>query len=279
MREPKRWRETINPFDLKFKNFKLIKILGYPHARNDVFYVKGIYKNKNVYAYIKCSRCDNNFIKENEFLNNSKIPFKSEVIECDEKGKYLITRAKNGKKLSKILNVNPECSSEYLFEYGKQLAKMHKLDIDCDKMNYRKFFLPPSIEDCKKYGLESFRACLVKREPKEINECFCHGDMHYANVIWLGKKINAILDYELAGIGSKEYDIAWVLINRPGQKFLRRKEDIDSFLKGYKEINDFNMEYVKYYMGVIYLHFYMIGYKDEEYREYVFNTLKSEYSL
>jgi len=37
MAQPKKWRETIDPFSIKFKKFKLEKVLGYPHARNDVF--------------------------------------------------------------------------------------------------------------------------------------------------------------------------------------------------------------------------------------------------
>lgn len=32
-----KWRETIDPFSLKFTNFKLKEILGYPFAGNDVF--------------------------------------------------------------------------------------------------------------------------------------------------------------------------------------------------------------------------------------------------
>ena len=50
---PNKWRETIDPFTLKFKNFILKEILGYPHAGNDVFYVKGIYNNEETYAFIK----------------------------------------------------------------------------------------------------------------------------------------------------------------------------------------------------------------------------------
>ena len=53
MNFPEKWRETIDPFKLKYNNFKLREILGYPHAGNDVFYVKGIYNNKEIYAFLK----------------------------------------------------------------------------------------------------------------------------------------------------------------------------------------------------------------------------------
>ena len=46
MNFPKKWRDTIDPFKLKFNDFVLKKVLGYPHAGNDVFYVIGFYNNK-----------------------------------------------------------------------------------------------------------------------------------------------------------------------------------------------------------------------------------------
>ena len=70
MEFPKKWRETIDPFKLKYNNFTLKEILGYPHAGNDVFYVKGIYKNKEIYAFIKINRQKGADVKnEIEVLN------------------------------------------------------------------------------------------------------------------------------------------------------------------------------------------------------------------
>ena len=45
MNFPTKWRETVDPFSLKFAKFKLVEVLGYPHAGNDVFYVKGCFEN------------------------------------------------------------------------------------------------------------------------------------------------------------------------------------------------------------------------------------------
>jgi hypothetical protein len=102
--EPKKWKETINPFEINFDNFKLVKVLGYPHARNDVFYVKGIYKNKNVYAYIKyCSIKGSNLLKELNFLKNKNIPNKPIILDHDKESRYIVTRAVRGKRLSEIL--------------------------------------------------------------------------------------------------------------------------------------------------------------------------------
>lgn len=274
--QPEKWKETIDPFKIRFNNFKLVKVLGYPHARNDVFYVKGIYENKNIYAYIKyCSIKGSNLLKEINFLTNKKIPNRPRILDYDKDGSYIVTKAIRGKRLSEILSKNKNISSlDYLETYGEKLATIHKLDIECDAVEDRSFFHLPSIEYCKEYNLEIFRDYLEKNKPEHINKCFVHGDMHYANVLWKGNKICAILDYELAGISNKEFDIAWTLINRPSQKFLNTRKEVECFLNGYKKINDFQYDLVIYYMNLIYLHFYKIGCNDEKYREYVFNWLK-----
>ena len=48
---PCKWRETIDPFSLKFTNFKLKEILGYPYAGNDVFYARGVYNCKEIKVF------------------------------------------------------------------------------------------------------------------------------------------------------------------------------------------------------------------------------------
>ena len=46
MKHPGPWRDTIDPFTLPYRSFKPLEILGYPHAGNDVFYVKGLYHGR-----------------------------------------------------------------------------------------------------------------------------------------------------------------------------------------------------------------------------------------
>lgn len=52
MKQPEKWKDTIDPFKINFHNFKLIKVLGYPHARNDVFYCTGESDNKKLNALL-----------------------------------------------------------------------------------------------------------------------------------------------------------------------------------------------------------------------------------
>lgn len=60
MKQPSKWRDTMDPFSLKFNNFELKEILGYPHAGNDVFYVRGIGQDeKEIKGFLKVERQKN----------------------------------------------------------------------------------------------------------------------------------------------------------------------------------------------------------------------------
>ena len=50
MKHPDQWRDTVDPFTLPFRSFRPLEILGYPHAGNDVFYVKGLHNGTAVNA-------------------------------------------------------------------------------------------------------------------------------------------------------------------------------------------------------------------------------------
>lgn len=271
MKQPEKWKETIDPFSLNFKNFKLTKILGYPHARNDVFYCKGYINDKDIYSFIKyASKSDSNILNEAETINMLNFNFLPEIIEYDKSGKYIITKEVLGERLSTILQLNKsEKAIDYMFEYGKTLALIHSSNNKFSEIKHRKFFDIPSEEYFKENNIEFVGEYLRKNKPSTINKCFCHGDFHYANILWENKKIVAVLDWELSGIGNKEFDIAWSIINRPSQKFLKTKKEVNEFLKGYKSILKFNKEYVKYYMCLIYYHFLNVDKTNIPYKNYV----------
>ena len=279
MIHPSKWRETVDPFSLPYKNFKLIKVLGYPHAGNDVFHAEGIYQDKTVEVYIKVARqLGADIQNEVRVITQLNLSLAPKIIDFDfGNTPFVVMIAKCGERLSVILGDNSNTSSrEYLFEYGETLAKLHSIKGKFEEVKDRRFFHVRQASFFEDNNLLFVYDYLMKNKPKTVNKCFCHGDFHYANVLWSGKSISAILDFELAGIGNREFDIAWASIRRPGQTFLVKKEEVELFLKGYSSVETYNEEYVKYYMVLIYSYFYEIGIKNEEYVTYVrevFNVL------
>ncbi|MGN1208525.1 MAG: phosphotransferase family protein [Christensenellales bacterium] len=275
MKQPKKWREGVNPFTLKFKNFLPLKILGYPYAQNDVFYVKGKFDGKIVYAFIKVSQNKNDgFKREIDVRSKLVFPHLPRILEVADDYSFYVTQKKDGKRLSEIVGANENLQSmQYLKDYGKMLAKIHSQKKDFCEIAHRKFFDIIDKNFCEENDFLFAYDFLIKNKPKVVNKCFCHGDFHYANILWKNKHISAILDWELAGIGNKEFDVAWALFVRPSQKFLKTNDEIEEFLKGYQEIDEVDVDLVKYYMVQIYLYFYSIGKNDKQYQDYVRNKI------
>jgi len=278
MKHPEKWRDTIDPYELPYNRFKLSEVIGYPHAGNDVFQVMGIYRQQEVEAFIKVARQRGADIRrEIEAIATLGWNILPEIIDHDENmALFVVTLAKEGERLSTILGYNEEMASmDYLYEYGQTLAMLHKTKGKFPDVKDRTYFHIPPRERFEKQGLQFVYEYLVANQPKEINKCFCHGDFHYANILWKNKHISAILDFELSGMGNREFDIAWALILRPGQRFLKTEDEIQLFLNGYRSEGILNMEYLKYYMVLIYSHFYDFGENCDGYQDYVMGVFRS----
>lgn len=272
MKQPEKWKDTVDPFLIKYNNFKLKEVLGYPHARNDVFYCKGINSNNEILCFLKYgSRPDSDINNEIIALKTLNFSFIPKIVDFADN--YIITKEIIGERLSYILQTTSDNSIEYMFNYGKTLSKIHSANLEFSKMKHRKFFDLPTKQYLSENNIEFIYDYLIKKKPKQINQCFCHGDFHYANILWNDKNIVGVLDWELCGIGNREFDIAWSIINRPGQKFLKTNEEINLFLEGYQSYGECNIEYIKYYMVLIYSHFISVDKQNEEYKNFVINKL------
>ncbi len=130
---PAKWRAAIDPFTLQFGNFQLLDILGYPHAGNDVFYVRGVVPNQGeTKAFLKVERQKTADIeREVSIINRLDLPFMPRVIDYSlEQPKYILTQAMEGKRPSQILKGNEGGSLKYMEAYGEPLAEVHGLQLD-----------------------------------------------------------------------------------------------------------------------------------------------------
>ena len=158
-------------------------------------------------------------------------------------------------------------SLSYMREYGETLAQIHSWNINTDRWPDRKFHHQPGEELLKKLQLSHLKAFFADK-PEEGVKCFCHGDFHYANILWKDHHINAILDFELAGRGNRDFDIAWALFRRPGQRFMKTDAELEEFLAGYGSRAEYDRQSIRYYMAQCYVYFLEFS-KDEEYSSYI----------
>lgn len=272
---PEKWRETCDPFKLDYHSFRPTEILGYPHAGNDVFHVRGIFEGKEITAYIKVSRQQNAAIQnEVSILRQLDLPNVPRVIDFGfQNTPYLVTSEMPGKRLSVIVSESGATEAlSYMEEYGGMLGRIHAMNIQATPVSDRKFFHAPTDETLEKLGLQYLKEYFMDA-PKESATVFCHGDFHYANILWQNHHISGILDFELSGFGNRDFDIAWALLLRPGQRFLKTKEEQQRFLKGYGKLGFFDERAVKYYMAQSYVHFMLFSGRDTDYMEYAINWL------
>jgi len=217
-KHPQKWRETIDPFSLNYHSFHLTEVLGYPHAGNDVFHVKGIHNNKEITAYIKVARHKDAAIKnEVKIMQQFTDPVVPQIIDFDfGKQQFIVTTEMPGMRLSVIVGENDNMESfEYMHKYGAAAARIHSLNINAQPVSDRRFFHIPSAELLEQLGLSHLND-YFSHTPTNITTVFCHGDFHYANILWNNHHISGILDFELSGYGNRDYDIAWSLILLPG---------------------------------------------------------------
>ena len=276
MKQPDKWRETMDPFSLKFNNFQLKEVLGYPHAGNDVFYVSGLVsEGKETRAFLKVERQKTADIeREVSVLKQLDLPFSPTILDYSfDKPKYLLTKEAEGERLSYILRDNDNMESlRYMEVYGELLAKIHNVKIHSKPVKIRNFSL--SHEFYVHNELEYIEHYLLETKIKDT-KCFIHGDCHYANILWKNYNVSCLLDYELSGYGSREYDLAWALVLRPGQKFLKTEMERKTFLESYNRYHNFSREAFDYYMVLFGMFFYKIspGEQNEDYRDYLIHMI------
>ncbi len=276
----KKYRElTIDLFSIQYRNIKLKKIISYPPAGNDVVEAIVDIKNKEENVYIKFERSKMaNFETEYKHLKLlSDINIFPKVIEFGSVNdkKYIILEKIEGNRLSDIFKQDKKDKETYLKEYGKTLSQIHNIK----NRGFDKAFQRPINEVPKNYkNSDEFSEKIIKyleeNKIEKDNKTFIHGDFHYANVLFKNKKVNGIIDLEYSGLGFKEQDIAWALILRPGQKFMDNIDDINLFLDGYRSKNNFEYDKFKwcYINGSI--HFYLMNYENEEYKQKIRNLIE-----
>lgn len=276
MKQPGKWRETMDPFSLNFNNFKLKQVLGYPHAGNDVFYVSGIGKEgEELKAFLKVERQKNADIeREVSIIKELDFSILPTIIDYSfDAPKYVLTKEAEGERLSYILGNNENMESlKYMETYGELMAKIHNIQIESIPVKPREFTLPHEfyVENELEYIEQYLRETKI-----EDTKCFIHGDCHYANILWKDYKVSCLLDYELSGYGSREYDLAWALVLRPGQKFLQTEKEREIFLNSYSKYHYFSKETFDYYMVLFGIFFYKIspGKQNHDYRSFLINMI------
>ncbi|MGN1020318.1 MAG: phosphotransferase family protein [Aristaeellaceae bacterium] len=228
-------------------------------------------------AYVKASRrAEVDFRREVALLQTLLLPHLPRLLDWDEEGfRWMVTEALPGERLSVI--VGEKGAAAFLpcmAEYGEMQARWHTLPGEFPAMPRRRFMEAPGEEHTRRFGCEEARDWLLAHPPGEGTQCLCHGDFHYANVLWQEGRLSAVLDLELAGLGDREFDLAWAIFRRPGQRFMAT-EELRRYLEGYARRGDFDGERLKYFLISDYAWFLGVGAEDRAYTDWVRAQLRT----
>lgn len=260
--QPEKWRDTADPFSLPLERFRLKEVLGYPHAGNDVFYAAGDVEDRPCTAFLKVERqAGADLANEAAVLRTLPYPYKPNLLEyVPGPPACLATEACEGERLSvRLARLGQTEALAYMGPYGAALAQLHSLEIPWPDVKRRRFFGLPEPAYLAEHGLEGYAAFLAAHPPEGESRCFIHGDFHYANILWKEGRISAVLDYELSGRGVREFDLAWAVLLRPGQAFLKTEAELEGFLAGYGASQPFSFPAFRYYYILAALWFWGMG--------------------
>lgn len=205
-------------------------------------------------------------ILANTALKDLQIP---EAVEfgLHEGHEYLVLEMLPGKRLSFMQDEYQSDSRGYCRKFGRNLARIHSLKIEAPAEKARKYHSPP--EAGSGGYITEVNAWLRDCVPERKENGFVHGDHHYANLLWENGDISAILDWELSGRGNREFDLAWAVFLRPGQKFFDSREEEDLILTGYSDFLTSSMADYEYFKVQVMAHFHTFINDDAAYRKWL----------
>jgi aminoglycoside phosphotransferase (APT) family kinase protein len=191
-------------------------------------------------------------------LKNTDIPVPGVIWYGSERNEVLIVEAIVGQMIWDYIDPRRESYDRekahlYLHAYGKSLAQIHNLDITWSpqkRLGLYGFIGEEKIED------ERFRRLVAWIKDNNMvypGHVFVHGDFNTASVLIQDDSISGVIDWEFAGRGWREYDLAWAL--RARSVFLNTEAERDAILDGYRQCSTHDEEALRWCEVLNYLHF------------------------
>lgn len=227
--------------------------------RNDVAEVNRVYRceatrdGRTIDFHLKVSKTRyHSLANEREVmirLANRGFPVPRILWFGENRREFLALETQPGSMLRDVLNPSSEQFSvnsqeRVLYELGEQVARLHTQHLDWTENLRSALYGFLGEEDILDERFQKVVLWLESNPPPSKEYVFVHGDLNDANVLVENSQITAILDWESAGLGWREYELAWILRER--QHYMNTPESRDSFLRGYTSITTYNDEALRW---------------------------------
>lgn len=229
---------------------------------NDVFFCKGHFDGRLITAYIKVNKNPRlSLFNENAVLTelkNTKIPVPEVIWYGGKKNEILIIEAVVGDLIWDFIDsrrgaYDIKKSLLYLHACGECLAQIHNLEIAWTPQKRPRLYGLIGEEKVDDERFKRLVSWIKTNKVTTANQVFVHGDFNTASLLFHNDSISGVIDWEFAGSGWREYDLAWIL--RARSSFLNTKQERDAILDGYKQRSTYSEETLRWCEVLNYLHF------------------------
>lgn len=229
---------------------------------NDVFYCRGRFHGRLNSFFLKISKESNgNLAHERavlERLESSEVPVPRVLGFVGTNREVLILEALPGSLIWDHIDPRRKLYSHataltYLEAYGACLAQIHNLPADGPEHRRPRLYDLMGEENISDDRFQRLVSWTRLRVPQFNIRTFVHGDLNTASVLLHDGRVTGVLDWEFAGLGWREYDLAWLL--RARMTFLNTDEEREAILKGYGRYACYDQEALRYCEVLNYLHF------------------------
>jgi len=208
---------------------------------NSVYRCVGKKRSSDLTFYLKVTKGLEHSI-ENERralleLSGHPVPVPRVLWHGKERREFLALEEMPGIILRDVLNpLSPHHealrTNDILREVGEIIATLHSLPVRWDAQKRRSLYSFLGEEEIEDVRFREIVLWLKANPPPPMKEVFTHGDLNDANILIHRTQVSAILDWESAGMGWKEYELAWVLRER--RNYLNTEKARQSLLEGYQ---------------------------------------------
>jgi len=229
---------------------------------NDVYTCDGTFADRPISAFIKVSKHPElSLSNEREVLAalaDTDLPVPRLIWYGGPQNDILITETLGGEMIWDYIDPrrllhDPDKAISYLSAYGESLAQIHNLNLPWAPQKRPRLYGLIGQQDLEDSRFRRLVSWVEQNEVQPTDPVFVHGDYNTASVLFDDDLISGIVDWEFAGSGWREYDLAWAL--RARTVFLDSKPERDAILNGYRKQADFDEGALRYCEVLNYLHF------------------------
>lgn len=229
---------------------------------NDVYRCTGEFDGRPLAAYVKVAKRANSSLANErailERLAATAIPVPRVLWYGDAPREVLVLEALPGEMVWEYIDprrelFRAETLPAYLHAYGACLGQIHALALGWSSQKRPRLYELIGEEAVTDPRFQRLVSWVRSHATRPGLSTFVHGDLNTASVLFRDGRVSGVVDWEFAGTGWREYDLAWVL--RARTAFLNTRPEREAILSGYRLHSSYEPAVLRYCEVLNYLHF------------------------